>query len=76
MKNFTFEPATITVSQGDTVIWSNTDFVPHSATARDTLWDSKLIEANGAWRLVATTPGTHEYYCVFHPNMKGTVVVR
>lgn len=76
MRNFAFEPAAVTVSPGDTVVWSNADFVPHTATGRDAAWDSKMVEANGAWRLVATTPGTHEYYCAFHPNMKGSVVVR
>ena len=58
------------------MVWTNADFLPHTATARDAAWDSKTIEANAAWRLVAPTPGTHEYYCVFHPNMKGTIVVR
>jgi plastocyanin len=76
MRNFGFEPVTVTVAPGDTVVWSNADFVPHTATARDAAWDSKMVDANGAWRLVATTPGTHEYYCAFHPNMKGTIVVR
>ena len=76
MRNFAFEPVTVAVSPGDTVVWSNADFVPHTATAYDAAWDSKMVEANGAWRLVATTPGTHEYYCAFHPNMKGRLVVR
>ena len=76
MRNFAFDPPSLTVAVGDTVVWTNADFVPHTATARDTSWDSKMIEANGVWRLVAATPGTREYYCVFHPNMKGTIVVR
>ena len=76
MKDFGFDPATVTVTAGDTVAWSNADLVPHTATARDAAWDSKSIAANGAWRMVSPTPGTHEYYCVFHPGMKGTVVVR
>ena len=76
MRNFGFDPATVTVAVGDTVAWSNADLVPHTATARDGAWDSKSIAANGAWHLVAATPGTHDYYCVFHPGMKGTIVVR
>ena len=76
MRNFAFDPPSVTVAVGDTVVWSNADFIPHTATASDSAWDSKMLEANRAWRLVATTPGTHEYYCVFHPNMKGTIVVR
>ena len=76
MRNVAFDPPSITVAAGDTVVWTNADFLPHTATARDAAWDSKTIEASGVWRLVTATPGTHEYYCVFHPTMKGTIVVR
>ena len=76
MRNFGFDPPTVTVAVGDTVAWSNADLVPHTATARDSAWDSKSIAANGAWQVVTKDAGTHEYYCVFHPGMKGTVVVR
>ena len=76
MKNFDVVPATIAVATGDTVEWTNADFVPHTATARDSSWDSKSIDGSQTWRLVARTPGRHEYYCVFHPNMRGIVDVR
>ena len=76
MSNFGFDPPTLTVAAGDTVVWTNADFVPHTATARDSSWDSKQLGASAAWRWVATAPGTVEYYCVFHPTMKGTIVVR
>jgi len=76
IQNFVFVPAELTVARGDTVVWSNTDFVPHSTTARNSAWDSKAIEANGNWRFVARDAGRYDYYCVFHPNMKGTIVVR
>lgn len=76
MRNFGFEPQTVSVAAGDTVVWTNADFVPHTATARDTTWDSKTIGANAAWRTQAPATGRHEYYCVFHPNMRGTVVVQ
>ena len=76
MKNFGFEPATLTVAVGDTVAWSNADLVPHTATATDAAWDSKSIAASAGWHMVSSTPGAHEYYCVFHPGMKGTIVVR
>jgi plastocyanin len=76
MQNFGFTPAELTVSRGDTVVWVNTDFVPHTATARNSAWDSKAIEANGSWRFATRDAGRYDYYCVFHPNMKGTIVVR
>jgi plastocyanin len=76
IQNFAFVPAELTVAAGDTVVWSNKDIVPHSATARDAAWDSKPIDANAAWRGVAPARGRHDYYCVLHPNMKATLVVR
>jgi plastocyanin len=76
MRNFGFDPVSLTIAVGDTVVWANADFLPHTATARDGAWDSKMVGANGQWRLVGARPGTHEYYCVFHPNMTGTIVVR
>jgi plastocyanin len=76
IQNFAFAPLELTVAPGDTVIWTNKDFVPHTATARDTGWDSQAISSTGSWRFVPRTPGRHDYYCVFHPNMKATIVVR
>jgi len=76
MRNFGFDPAVVTVAVGDTIVWTNADFVPHTSTARDSTWDSKTIPADSAWRFVARAPGRHVYYCVFHPNMQGTVEVR
>src|SRR5215207_8126376 len=76
IRGFVFSPAEVTVAVGDTVVWSNADFVPHTATARDAGWDSRAIGANAAWRLVVRTAGRHDYYCVFHPTMKATIVVR
>jgi plastocyanin len=73
--DFAFVPAEITVSRGDTIVWSNTDFVPHTATARDASWDSKSIDGSSAWRTVARAVGRHEYYCAFHPTMKAAIVV-
>ena len=76
MQNFGFTPAELTVARGDTVVWSNLDIVPHSATARNSAWDSKAIEANGSWRFATRDAGRYDYYCVFHPTMKGTIIVR
>jgi plastocyanin len=76
MKDIGFQPAELTVSQGDTIVWKNEDFVPHTATARDGSWDSKTINADSSWQYVANKAGRYSYYCVFHPTMKGTIEVR
>ena len=76
IRGFAFAPAELTVAAGDTVVWTNADFVPHTATGRERGWDSRTINANGSWRFVAAAPGRYEYYCVFHPTMKAVVIVR
>ena len=74
--DFAFAPAMLTVAPGDTIVWSNADFVPHTATARDAEWDSKSIDGSASWRMVARGTGRHDYYCAFHPTMKAAVIVR
>jgi plastocyanin len=76
IRSFTFQPETLTVALGDTIVWTNGDVVPHTATARGGGWDSGSLSERQSWRLVAATPGRHPYYCVFHPNMQGVVEVR
>ena len=53
--NFQFVPAEITVNVGDTIKWINQDFIPHTATADDNSWDSKLINPDAMSGLFTTT---------------------
>ena len=76
MASLAFQPAELTVDRGDTVVWKNEDFLPHTATARDSSWDSKSVDAGKSWHYVADKPGRYSYYCIFHPNMQGTIEVR
>lgn len=69
-----FSPATITAKPGDTITWTNKDFVAHSATARDKSFDV-IIPANGTGSLTVSAAGTFDYFCKFHPMMKGSVTV-
>jgi plastocyanin len=73
MKNV---PATLVVKAGDTVSWKNDDVVPHTATDRGKSFDSGNIEPGGSWSYVARRKGTYFYYCAYHPNTKGKLVVR
>jgi plastocyanin len=75
IRNFAFVPDTVRVAAGDTVVFSNGDFAPHTATAVSKAWDSGPIDANKAWSGTAFSRGTHDYICTLHPNMKGVIVV-
>ena len=71
-----FEPATITITVGDTVTWRNTDDVPHTSTSEDEVWDSGTLAAGEEFSFTFEEAGTYPYFCEFHPGMEGTVVVQ
>lgn len=76
IRAFQYLPAKLVVRVGDTVVWTNDDVVPHTATAKGKGLDSGSIGAKQSWRYTASKKGTYAYDCTFHPNMKGTLVVR
>lgn len=69
-----YAPAQITAHVGDTIEWSNTDFVAHTATARTKAWDVMILPAKTG-RLVVSKTGEIDYYCRFHPTMIGHISV-
>jgi plastocyanin len=71
-----FQPDTLTVKAGDTIVWVNKDLFPHSATASNTAFDSQAIAVGASWKFVAKKKGDFPYTCIFHPTMKGTLVVK
>jgi plastocyanin len=72
-----FEPASLTVAPGDTVIWRNIDLFPHTATSRLGLFDSKEIAPGKTWKYVVPSKGRlFEYVCSLHPTMKASLRVR
>jgi plastocyanin len=76
IKDFAFEPTSITVTAGSVVTWTNTAARPHTVTADDgTSFDSQPIGAGEAFANLFDTPGTFAYHCSIHPQMTGTVVV-
>lgn len=74
--NFAFRPPELTVSIGDTIVWTNSDIVSHTVTAADGSFDSGEIKPGKSWKFVAKKPGTFRYFCAPHPNMHGTLTVK
>ena len=73
---FAFSPASITVSVGDTVTWTNNDPQTHTATADDASWNSGNIAGGGGTKAVTfTTAGTFPYHCAIHSSMTGSITV-
>jgi plastocyanin len=71
-----FQPESLTVARGDTVVWVNNDLVPHTATSEAGSFDSQIIQAEMSWKLTASKKGEFAYTCTFHPTMKATLQVK
>jgi plastocyanin len=71
-----FAPEALIVKSGDTVVWVNQDFFPHTATAQNRTFDSRDIEATKYWKYVAKETGRFPYICTLHPTMTGTLIVK
>ena len=69
-----YAPAQVTAKVGDTIEWVNKDIVAHTATATNKDWDV-IIGPKQTARLVLKKAGPVDYFCKYHPNMKGRVVV-
>lgn len=68
-----FLPAEIKIKAGELVEWTNKDRFAHTATVKGG-WEV-LIPPGKTATHVATADDTVDYYCRFHPNMKGRIVV-
>ena len=75
MDNLVISPAEISARVGDTITWINKDVFAHTATARSGDFDVMLPPKKSA-SFVLKKAGTVEYYCRFHPNMKGNIAIK
>jgi plastocyanin len=73
IKNSAFNPASIQISTGDTVKWTNMDSFAHTVTG--STFKSGNINTGQSYQFQFTKPGTYSYTCSIHPTMKGTVIV-
>ena len=73
--NFTFNPATLTVAAGTTVVWDNGDDIPHSVVATEKAFRSKALDTEDKFSFTFSKAGDYEYICGLHPHMKGKIVV-
>lgn len=75
IKNFKFEPATLTVPVGATVTWTNDDAQAHTVTGSEPVGSSNGIDPSKTYQRSFAAPGSYSYQCSFHPFMTGTVQV-
>ncbi|MBS9716018.1 cupredoxin family copper-binding protein [Pseudohalocynthiibacter aestuariivivens] len=73
--NFAFVPETISVHPGDRIVWTNRDLSPHTATAESGDWDTGELGQGQSAELAVTEDMVGSFFCTFHPNMKGQLVL-
>ena len=79
-----FQPATLSISTGTTVTWTNTSAVQHTVTADASkainaadvslpagvaAWDSGPLNPAQTYSHTFTTPGTYKYVCIPHESI-------
>jgi len=73
IRDFSFQPADITVHQGDTVTWTNRDSEAHAVQGGP--MNSPDIQPGGEYSATFTQIGDVSYICRIHTYMSGVVHV-
>ena len=74
--SYVFQPASIEVTPGSTVTWTNHDNFTHSVQVQGQS-EIHLLNSGQTTQITFNTPGTYAYVCTFHTqNMKGAILVR
>ena len=77
IKDFAFEPATLTVAAGGKVVWINRDEEPHLVvSAGAQVPASPALDTDDRYSTVFTKPGVYTYFCSIHPHMVGKIIVK
>lgn len=76
IKDFAFNPQTITVKSGEKITWINRDEEPHTIVSVEKQFKkSSALDTDQDFTITAGAPGTYTYYCSVHPKMTGTIVI-
>lgn len=76
IKDMSFSLANMTVAQGTTVRWTNSDSVAHTVTSDTSLFNSPSLSNSDTWTYTFNDLGTFNYHCAIHPMMKGSITVK
>ena len=77
MQAIKFNPASVTVSAGDTVTWTNEDSVGHDVTGDGfKSGDPGALQNGDTFKHTFDKAGKFDYVCTVHPGMEGSVKVK
>jgi plastocyanin len=76
IKDFAFNPQTITIKAGEKVTWINRDEEPHTVISVEKQFKkSTALDTDQEFTITTGAPGTYTYFCSVHPKMTGTIIV-
>jgi glucose/arabinose dehydrogenase/plastocyanin len=75
IKNFSFQPSSITISPGTIVTWVNNDPTDHTVTSSVGIFNSGNMATGDRFNFTFSKPGKYQYQCLIHPSMVGYVIV-
>jgi plastocyanin len=70
-----FVPATVTINQGDTVTWTNTDVATHQVVSNKAGLSSPVLSTGQSYSFVFKNAGNFSYQDALNKKLKGNVVV-
>lgn len=78
IQNMAYSPSSITITQGDILIWTNLDSVGHTVTedGSSPTFNSGTLTNGQTYTLTGLSAGTYTYHCQPHPSMTGTIIVQ
>src|SRR5215212_5998783 len=72
IKDFAFDPKTISVNIGDTITWTNDGPSPHTVSADDVSFDSGNLDKGATFSQTFDKAGTFAYFCKYHGSKGGS----
>ena len=76
VKNFMFQPTSLTVKAGSTVTWTNMDEEPHTVVSSSGLFRSNGLDTKDSFSFKFDKAGTYTFVCSIHPQMVGKIIVQ
>jgi len=76
IRDFEYFPRDLTVAVDTEVTWTNRDAAPHTASDKADGWDTGTLDKGESASITFDKPGSYQYFCAIHPDMKASLTVR
>lgn len=78
ISHYSFQPGTMRVAKGSTVLWINRDDDVHTIKSVDgpEAFSSPALDSGNRFGFTFRRAGTYHYICSVHPYMHGVIVVQ